>query len=103
TSAGGGPGGEMVWVPRVARRRPGQVEGGTAEGELVGGELAEHHRARLGELADRGCVPLRDERFEVLGVRGRRDAGGAVNVLVSDRDAVERTFGRAGHHPLLGG
>mgnify|MGYP003693630163 CR=1 FL=1 len=32
---------EMVAVPRVARRRPGQVEGRAADGEFMGRELAE--------------------------------------------------------------
>ena len=54
--AGRGAGGEVVGVPRVARRRPGQVEARAAHGEFVRGELAQHDRAGVGQLLHRGGV-----------------------------------------------
>ncbi len=46
--AGGRSGGEMVGVPRIARRRPGQIEGRAADGEFMRRQLAQQHRAGLG-------------------------------------------------------
>ena len=51
----------MIAVPRVARRRPRQVEGWAANGEFVGRELAEQHAASRFE-------PLRDHRVPSGGV-----------------------------------
>src|SRR4029077_13101435 len=45
--AAGGTAGEAAQIPRIARRRPGQIERGSAEGELVGRELAEDDRAGI--------------------------------------------------------
>ena len=100
--AGRRPGGEAVDVPRVARRRPRQVEARAAKGELVRRQLAQHHRPSLGELADRGGVRVRHPALQQLGVRRRRDAGRAVDVLVRDRDAVQGAAPLAPHDPGLG-
>ena len=51
--AGRRSGGEVVSVPGIARRRPGQVEGWPAEGEFVRRELAQHDRARVGPFLHR--------------------------------------------------
>ena len=44
-----------------------------------------------------------DVVLQQLGVRGGTDAGGVVDVLVADRDAVEFAPQRAGHHARFGG
>ena len=51
-------------VPRIARRRPRQVEARAAHGEFVRRQLAQHHRARVCPFAHDGrhrcparCVP----------------------------------------------
>jgi hypothetical protein len=92
----------LVGVPGVARRRPGQVEGGAADGELVGGELAEEHGSGLRQPGGDGRVPLRHMVFEDARMRGRADALGRVDVLEPDRDAVERPFAPAGGDLGLG-
>ena len=101
--AGGRSGSEIFRVPRVARRRPGQVEGRAAHGELVRRQLAQHDRSGLGpKLHDAGIL-AGDVVLQQLGVRGGTDAGGVVDVLVADRDAVEFAPQRAGHHARFGG
>ena len=92
----------MIWVPRVARRRPGQIEGGSAKGEFMGGELAQHHRAGLGQHAHGGGVLGRHPAFQQLGMRGRGDAARGVDVLMGDGDAVEPAARGAGHQARLG-
>ena len=46
----------MFWVPRIARRRKGQVEARAADGEFMGGEFAHDDRAILAQLRARGRV-----------------------------------------------
>ena len=48
-------------------------------------------------------VARRHVVLQELGMRRRADAGGVVDVLVGDRDAVERAAQRARHLPRLGG
>ena len=93
----------MVAVPRISRRRPGKVEARAAERELVGCQLAEQDRAGVGEHAHGRRIGVGDPLLQQLGMRGRGDAGGGVDVLVADRDAVERAAALALHHPRLGG
>ena len=50
---------------------------------------------------DRMRIARRHVVFEQLRMRRRADAGGAVDVLVRDRDAVERPTQRARHLPRL--
>ena len=59
---------EMIAAPRVAGRRPGQVERWAANGEFVGRELAEQHPAsRFKALCDDG-VPAGDVALQDFGV-----------------------------------
>ena len=65
--------GMMIGVPRIARRRPRQVEARPADGELVRRELAEHDRAGAAQLRDarprrrsRRC-PRRILEWQVVG------------------------------------
>ena len=50
--AGGRSGGEMGRVPRIARRRPGQIERGATDRELMRGELAHQNGSGVGPFAD---------------------------------------------------
>ena len=88
-----GAAGEALGVPGIARGRKGQVEGGPAPGELVGGELAEHHSTRRREFGDGDRVGLRHVIDQHLGVGRRRQALGLEDVLVPDRNAVKRPLG----------
>ena len=100
--AGRGAGGEVLRVPGIARRRPGQVERRAAHGELMRRQLAHHHRAGLGPFAHHGGVAFRHVVLEQPGMPGRADAGGVVDVLVADRDAVERAARQPRHDARLG-
>src|SRR4029077_12745609 len=101
--AAGGTAGEAAQVPRVARRRPGQIERGPAEGELVRRELADDDSAGLTQPLDREGVFLWHIVLHDLGMAGRGDAGGLVDVLEADRDAVQRSAIFAGGDLGFGG
>ena len=96
------PAGEAARVPRVARRRPGQIERRAAEREFMGGELADHDRAGIGQTPDRCRILLRHMVDQDLRMAGRRHALGLVDVLEADRDAVQRAAVIAGHDLGLG-
>ncbi len=95
--------GEMVAVPRVARRRPGQVEARAAMGELMGGELAGQNRAGVVELAHRCRIGGRHGADTGFGMPGGADAGGRIDVLEAERNAVHRPAIAAGRDLPLGG
>ena len=94
--------GEVVAVPRIARRRPGQIEGRPAMREFMGRELAQQHRAGLVKLGDGGRVFGRDEVLADFRVAGGADAGGRIDVLQPERYAVQRAAIVAGHDLALG-
>ena len=87
----------------IARRRPGEVEGRAAMREFMGRELAEQHPAGLVEPRDGRRVLGRDIIRADPRVAGRADAGGAVDVLQPERNAVQRPAIIAGHDLALGG
>src|SRR5471032_452283 len=91
----------MIGVPRVARRRPRQVERGTAKGELVRRQLAQHDCSGIGPLLDGMGVAHRDVVLQQLRMGRRPDAGGIVDVLVCDWDAVEGATPLPGHLPCF--
>ena len=90
TRAAGRSTGEMLAVPRIACRRPGQVEGRTTVGELMRRQLAEQDGTGLMQLRDGGGVEIRDIVGARARVARRADAGGAVDVLQRERNAVHR-------------
>ena len=68
----------MIGVPRVARRRPGQVEGGAAGGEFVGGELAEDDRAGVATTGHSKVMQDHVPKADAFSVKKLRDAGAVV-------------------------
>ena len=88
--AAAGAGGEMRGVPRIARRRPGQIEGRPAIGELMRRRLAHQHRAGRGQLLRAGRIGVGNIVAQDLRMAGRRNALGIDDVLQSDRDAAQR-------------
>ena len=100
--AGAGPAGVAPRVPGIARRRPGQVERRPADGELVGRQLAQHHRALGMQPPHRLGVLLRHVVGEDAGMRRGAHAGRLVDVLVGERNAEQRRA-PAGHHRAFGG
>ena len=82
--------GEVRGVPGIARRRPGQVEGRAAVGELVRGELAHQHGAGGAQPGHGGRVLSRDAVDAGARMAGGQDAGGVVDVLDGERNAVQR-------------
>ena len=69
----------------------------------MGRELADDDSAGLTQPLDREGVFLRHMVLHDLGMAGRRDAGGLVDVLEADRDAVQRSAIFAGGDLGLGG
>src|SRR5262249_23618522 len=95
---------EMIAVPRVAGRRPRQVEGRTADREFVGGELPEQHTARRFEPLRDHRVAAGDVALQDLGVRRGSETLDIDDVFQRIGNAVERaapapggnvSFGRA--------
>ena len=78
-------------IPRIARRRERQIEARAADGELVRRELAQQHAAGLAQPRGGDAVLLRHDVQTQLGMAGRADAGGVVDVLQRIGDAVERS------------
>ena len=93
----------MVGVPRVARRRPRQVEARAADREFVRRQLAQHDRAGAAQPRDADRVGGRDIVDQDLGMAGRRQAGDIDDVLDADRHAVQRAARPARHDLGLGG
>ncbi len=91
--------GDMRRVPRVARRRPGQIEGRAAMGEFVGRELAHQHAAGGAQLGGRGRVARRDMTLPRFRMAGRRQPLGVVDVLEAVRNTMQRPA-RAARHDL---
>ena len=81
---------DVVEVPRIARRREAMAGALDAEGELVGHELAEEHRARLLPAAHARGVLVGDEVGQEGGGRRCPDAPREIDVLVGDRNAEQR-------------
>jgi hypothetical protein len=94
--------GEMVAVPRVARRRPGQVEAGAADRELVGRQLAEQDRAGRFEPLGHGGMAGGGVAGHHLGMGGGGDALDIDDVLQRIGHAVERAAPVAGGDLGLG-
>ncbi len=92
----------MIGIPWVARRRPGQIEGRSAEGEFMGRELAEHDGAGLSEKPRRRRVFLRDVVLKLARMRRRQHAFCVEDVLKPDWDAVQRPLGSIPHNRCLG-
>ena len=81
---------EVREVPRIARRRPRQIERRAGVRHLVGGQLAEEHGAGVVEPARRGGVLGGNPVDEDARVARRQDALRVVDVLQRERDAVQR-------------
>ena len=87
--------------PGIDGGRPGQVEGGTADGELVGRQLSEEHGPGRAQPRRDDGVLRRDVLPEEPRMRGGPKAGRVDDVLERERDAVERPAVRAGHDLAL--
>jgi hypothetical protein len=95
------PAGDVLKVPRIARRQepvPGELD---AEGELVGDELAQHDHARLGEPRHARRIVVGNPVGEERRAAGGQDAPRRVEVLVRDGNPGERP-GTAGAYGGLG-
>ncbi len=101
TGATARPGGEVIRVPRISRRRPWQIEGRTAVSEFVRRQFAEEDGSRLGEQGCDGSVGGGNIVLELRRMTCRLDAFGIDNVLEPDRDPGQLAFGRAVHHSLF--
>ena len=93
----------MLSIPRIARRRPWQVEARPAHRKLMRRQLSQHYRAGISPFAHHRRILCRHIVLQQARVSGGTDAGGVVDILVRDRDAVEPAALRAGHEPRLGG
>ena len=93
---------KMIAVPRVARRRPRQVEGWAADGEFVGRELAEQHPAGRFEPLRDHRVPAGDIAHQDLGMRRGRKTLDVDDVLQRIGHAMERTAPASGGNFGLG-
>ena len=100
--AAAGTGGEVRGVPRIARRRPGQIERRPAIGELMRRGLAHQHRAGLGQLHRAGRIGVGDVVAQDLRMARGRNALGIDDVLQTDRNAAQRTGRLACHDRRLG-
>jgi len=96
------PARQVIGVPRVARRRPGQVEARAAERELPGRKLAEQDAARRLQASDQLCVGGRHMILAQFRMAGGRDPGGLDDVLQRVGDTVQRPAPGAGHQLALG-
>jgi hypothetical protein len=92
----------MVEVPRVARRRPRQIEARTADREFMGRELAENNGAGAAQPRHADRVGSGDIVGEDLGMARRRQPGDIDDILDADRHAVQRPARAAGHDLGLG-
>ena len=77
-------------VPRVPRRRPGQIERGPRVRHLVRGQFSQQDGAGVVELGRRGGILSRDAVDEDPRVAGGEDARRVVDVLEPEGNAVER-------------
>ena len=87
--AAGRAAGEVPGVPRVARRRPRQVERGAAMRELVRRELAQQYPAALVQLGNGRGVFQRHRFGADAGLAGGANARGGEDVLQRERNAVQ--------------
>src|SRR5207302_8382056 len=93
---------EMIAVPRVACRRPGQVEGRAADREFMGRELAEQYpTGRFQPLRDHR-VPAGDAALQDLGMRRGRKTLDVDDVLQRIGHAMERPAPSPGRYLGLG-
>ena len=83
--------GMMIGVPRVARRRPGQIEARAADGEFVRRELAHDDGAGAAQPRHAHRIGRRDIVDQDLRMAGRRQARDIDDVLDADRHAMQRT------------
>ena len=88
--AGGGAAGDVLEVPGVTRGRERQVERGAADGELMRRELADQHAATGRQLLRHHAIGGGHIVDQQLGVAGRADARGLVDVLQRIGDALHR-------------
>ena len=95
--AAGRAAGEVLAVPRISRRRPGQVERRPAMGEFMRRQLAQQHRAGFIKPGHGCSVEFWHVGLASAGMPGRADAGGAVDVLQRDRNAMQWAAVAAGH------
>ena len=84
------PAGEAIGFPGIAGGRPGQIEGRAAMGEFMGRQFAHQHRARRVQARRGRRVFIRHPVGARLGMSGRADAFGVVDVLQAERNAVHR-------------
>src|SRR3954470_6177408 len=82
--------GEVIAVPRIARRRPRQIERRSTMREFMRRELAQQHPAGPVELRYGRGVLSRDEVLADFRMARRADPGGRINVLQAERYAVQR-------------
>src|SRR5262245_5253108 len=80
----------MLQMPGVTRRGPRQVEGRPAVSEFMRGKLAEEHGAGIVELARRGRVFVGNVVRADFRMAGRADPARVVDVLQTERDAMQR-------------
>jgi hypothetical protein len=92
----------MIAAPRVAGRRPGQVEGWAANGEFVGRELAEQHPASRFEPLRNHRVPSGGVAPQDLGMRRGRETLDVDDVLQRIGHAMERPAPSPGRYLGLG-
>ena len=90
TGTAAAAGGEMIGVPRVARRRPRYVEARPAIGEFVGCQFADQHGACGREFLGAGRIRCGHVVREDPRLAGGANAFGIDDVLEPDRDAVKR-------------
>src|SRR5207245_9160325 len=96
-------GGHVLEVPGVLRRLEAVARELDAEGELVGDELAEHHRACLPEPRHARRVVFRDPVSEEGRAGGGPNPARRVDVLVTDGDPEERLAVSAAEYGGPGG
>ncbi len=103
TGAAAAAGGEVLDVPRVARRWPGQIEARAAIGEFMCRRLADQYSAGDGEQFGAGSIGIGNVVLQDLRLAGRRDPLGIDDVLEADRDAMQRALRAARHDRRFGG
>ena len=88
---GGRSAGEMLDVPWISGRWPGQIEAGAAMRELMRRELAGDYRTRGPEAAHRLGIPVGNTAQGGIRAPGSQHAFGIVDVLQRDGHPVKRT------------
>src|SRR5215472_15254885 len=86
----------MIRIPRIARRRPREIEAGAADREFVGREFAEHDCAGAAQTRHANRIGRGDVVAQDLRMAGRRQTHDIDDVLDADRYAVQRPARAAG-------